>query len=101
LKIGKIYYELFQETRPLIKIRHFRVPENEILLNVFKRTIEANSKCVSLNDFALDKVHIFMAAEHTPGQNGRYCFVLIRPTLFTMSPFTIFCFIATFKVPSD
>lgn len=51
----------------------FRVPENELLRDVFTKTLEANSKNVSLNESDLNKVQIFLAAEHTPGQNGRYC----------------------------
>ncbi|XP_046634708.1 box C/D snoRNA protein 1-like [Daphnia pulicaria] len=58
-----------------------RVPENELLRDVFTKTLEANSKNVFLNESDLNKVQIFLAAEHTPGQNGRFHLISLDKTL--------------------
>ena len=50
-----------------------RVSENELLQVLLKKNMEANAnELVPLEDFNCESIHIYLAAEHTPGQSGKY-----------------------------
>ena len=50
----------------LLNLNFFRVPEETILGLALDQHLEA------LSLISLDGIIIFLAAEHTPGQSGRY-----------------------------
>ncbi|XP_057380539.1 LOW QUALITY PROTEIN: box C/D snoRNA protein 1-like [Daphnia carinata] len=58
-----------------------RVSENDSLQNVFEKTIESKPKYLSLSEADVKNVHIFLPAEHSPGQNGRFHQISLDKTL--------------------
>lgn len=48
--------------------------------------MENNEKQLNVSeDFELNKVHIFMAAEHTPGQSGKYVTKVQKNSIYLLS----------------
>lgn len=67
----------------------YRVSEDELLCSVFEKTIKTHSKEITWDESNLKDIHIYLAAEHTPGQNGRYKSDTCGTTLIVLICFSL------------